>query len=258
MATEKVLQEGLKSFYNFLHRRFMSPLKWILGGMIFFHSTIMAMGIFHGELVTGSQSLKALPDSTYIYGSIVSFIIYLAITLYIVYKLIGIGFIKYFKSDRDQEDVSLGWRICWVILMVVLMPIYLTIIISLIIIFVFYLYCIVWYYALTKSSGNGDGNFVRLLPDRVATRWLSNGVLVIYTIILAFFFNELISYSLPAPGMQTSFIGAFFQTSFAMVCFYLPFRLFFGLYSGHSRLGWVTFSLSIVIVFFQTIQRFGI
>lgn len=76
-------------------------------------------------------------------------------------------------------------------------------------------------------------------------------VLFIYTIIDAFYFEAVVS------GISSRFyqstLDLWLVAGGTIIMFYLPFRIFFALYSGRQWLGWITFALSVLIVFLNIV-----
>lgn len=250
MSTSQNLCDGLVTLNRALWRWYSWPIGIIFWVVFLFHSTIMTLGPYLGDMVRGSQGLSYINTTSdkWLLGTAIA--IFLITISFILIKITGFKFKR--TTKKEEEPLSRTFKIVYAVAALIVVPIYLILLAALAFATPFYLYCIIWCYAIIRATSGKE--IARPFPDTKPVRFLSNAVLLIYTVVLAFFFEELVAFMVSSNNVG---LGAVLNTCFAMTFFYVPYRIFFGLYSGKSRLGWITFLLSLIIVFMQTLSQFA-
>ena len=226
ITTTPKLKEGLRVFNNFVWRWYAWPLGIILWLSIFAHSatmTVLWMVWMPGwEILTVADKIILITAIAFYFG----------IVFLLMRRMAGAwGLFTGWASFEFER----GW---WLFLQIVMMLIFLPLFLSIIFTMLFCLYFFIWIYASNAEK------LKPILPDNYFTKIASSLLIFLYTIVIAYYFDMVVS---------RMFSGAYFLAAVAIIYFYIPLRFFFALSAGRSILGWVTFVLSIVIVYLDAV-----
>jgi len=250
-------QEGIRFLRGILWKWYSWPAGIIFWVCLLFHSVWMTMSFGWGEMVYGTNIYSFAATGDYVL-MIAGGIFFFVFSVFITASLLGIDFKKIksagyeWFSGKDENTVMAVFRYT---MLLILGPVFLLIILSFVIIIPFYLYCIIWWHLFNKTS---DINKKNPLPfNNIPVPELLNAILLyLYALIMAFFFNAGVSHMVEISRGPGSYMPAWSAALFAMGLFYIPYRTFFSLGSGRSKLSWFTFFTGIIIIFAETVNRF--
>lgn len=251
MATSEQVQDGLRTFNTAIWKWYSWPLGLMIWTAMLFHSVIMTLGFYLGDMVRGNQGFtmfESTKDQIMLWLAIAIFII---VTGFIIFRLLRIDLRSWFKRNKDGAPMSLGFKIFYVIIIAIIGPLYVITMLCLAVATPFYLYCVIWYYGISKSRDKKP--MAIPLPKGEPYSTICSAILQIYAVVLAFFFDSFVTY-ITSRGPHGD-ASATFNALFAMALFYFPFRMFFGIESGRNWFGWASFAVSVIIVFVQTVIR---
>lgn len=251
IGTEPVLQKGLYSMNQFLKRWYAWPLGIIVWGLaIPAHTMAMTLATWSfapGEILrSGGSKVDAAIFPAFLFSTV--------ITWWIIFRILGVK--KIFKGLKVSSPKVRWWLKAAIWMLVFLLFMVMGVSFLLIVLLLgLCLYAAVWIHASIRvhravKDGSEKVN-IALLPDARSVRIASLIVLFTYTIIDAFYFETVVS------GLSSRFyqstLDLWLVAGGTIIMFYLPFRLFFALYSGRQWLGWITFALSALIVFLNIV-----
>lgn len=238
IGTEPILQEGLRAFNKGLWKWYTWPLGMMVYFAIFSHSlSVLALSASFGDWKKVEPTAGA--------GAI------LGITILFSFAFACVLLVRLFRGKKIPKKIEsaekMRWqnKIAWMFVLIILSPLVLSAWFTISVIFIFCLYFVVWLMAGLNVQG------LAFLPDTKFSRLSSSAILFIYAVITAFYFEKITTeaiFNSPLSYGQALFFNAQF-----LIMFYVPFRLFFALYSGNSKLSWATFGLSLVITYLNSI-----
>jgi len=257
MTTEPAMKEGLVQLDAALWRWFSWPLGMVFWAALLFHGVAMSMSFTWGETTFGDDvhGLVSRGDSVLSWAGIALF---LALSNLIVAKMWGFrmkGFLKEHLQPVFREGEPLSFRIFIIALWIIVGPIALFIILSLMLMVPFYLYVIIWGYAISRAK---SGKEMRSpLPDTETARAAVRIILPVYSILLAYFFDAGVAHMVSIRRQGTGYMPYWTASVLAMAMYYFPFRVFFALGNRKNIVGWAVFLLGTAFVYWETWRRFA-
>ncbi|PKL74629.1 MAG: hypothetical protein CVV27_19525 [Candidatus Melainabacteria bacterium HGW-Melainabacteria-1] len=94
-----------------------------------------------------------------------------------------------------------------------------------------------------------------LIKDSRKVRSASTAVLMVYTVLMAYFFDAGVTHLAGISKQGGSVLPIWLAAVMAMAMFYFPFRIFFELANRRNIFGWIVFVVSISLVYLETMRR---
>lgn len=256
MSTEPSVREGLAFIQGILWKTFTWPLGIIFWVSLIFHGVAMSMSFSWGEMIYGKE-IHAAVTAADVALAWTGVAIFFFVSNWMALRIWGVDLRKHvrdiFSGFRD-ETASKGFRVFAAIMIILFAPMVLVLAVSIALVTPFYLYAIIWGYALSRSSSGKD--IWSPLPRTGAVDVATALVLLVYTALLAYFFEAGVSQMVGISRQGSGYIPYWIASVIVMAMYYFPFRIFLGLMNRRNRVGWVVFALTVALVYFDTYRRF--
>jgi len=257
-AMHSVMQEGLRGLSRNMWRWCTWPLGILFWVSLMFHGVAMTMSAGWGEMIYGVEINRIATTADNI-AMILGLVFFLVVSVYLVSRMSGYDYQRIKKMVKsftvDFRDQSTGFRIALAVLYSVLFPVIALIAGSFLMALPFYLYCIIWGFAMYQSNRNKT--MPSVLPDTKAVNAGVTAVFLVYSFIMAFFYDSIINHMVGISRSDPTYGPIWLLAFFALCVYYFPFRIFFAVGSGKNPLGWITFALNIAVVYYETWSRFA-
>ncbi|MBN2079064.1 MAG: hypothetical protein JW838_08855 [Spirochaetes bacterium] len=256
MSMEPSVREGLVFLKGILWGTFTWPLGIVFWVSLLFHGVAMSMSFSWGEMMYGKeiQELVSPADVALVWTGIAFFFF---LSIWMALRIWGVDVRKPFREIASvfrNGNASAGFRVFAAVMILLLAPVVLVLILSIAFVTPFYLYPLVWWYALSRASSGRE--MWSPLPRTGAVEVATSLVLLLYTALLAYFFDAGVTQMVGISRQGGDYIPYWIASVIVMAMYYFPYRIFLGLMNRRNRVGWVVFALTVALVYFDTYRRF--
>lgn len=256
-SSSSLMQEGLRGLSRNMWRWFSWPLGIFFWVSLLFHGVAMTMSAGWGEMIYGVE-INRFATAGDTLAMILGLVFFLAVSLYLASRMSGYGYRRIKKMLKDNitelKEQTMGFMIFMIVIQLIFIPIIALIGVAFLVALPFYLYCIIWGFAMYKA--NRKEKFRNVIPDSPSANAGTMAVFLAYSFVMAFFYDSIINHMAAISRSDPTYGPVWLMAFFALAVYYFPFRIFFAVGSGKNPLGWITFALNIAVVYHETWKRF--
>lgn len=256
MSTDPSVREGLAFLQGILWGTFTWPLGIVFWASLLFHGVAMSMSFSWGEMIYGRE-INALLSTADIALAWTGIAIFFFVSIWMALGIWGGDprkFIRDILSVFRDGNASAGLRAFAAVIILLLAPLVLLLAVSIALVTPFYLYALIWWHGLSGASSGRD--IWSPLPRTGAVEVSTALVLLVYTALLAYFFDAGVSQMVGISRQGSGYIPYWIASVIVMAMYYFPFRIFLGLMNRRNRVGWIVFALTVALVYHDTYRRF--